>query len=342
MSDLKINNITDRTGGSGPVIAGVSTVSTTGSFVVPVGATEFRGGRGRGIFAGGIPSTSAIQLIEIATTGNSTSFGNLRFENSSPNGNLSSYTRGYYVGSYEQPANALATTMQFVIFSSQGGTTYFGDLAYGRSATGTASNSTRGLLYGGDNPDYLSVLDYITLSSTGTESSFGTVLDGVALRNTAGTQSPTRAVWGGGGHSSMLKTIAYSTFATKGDALEFGQLTGVRADGVGASNSTRGLFAGGKTPGVLATIDYVTIATLGDAQDFGDLTVARRNSAGMSNSVRGVIAGGCTTGSGPSGNVNTIDYVTIASLGNATDFGDATQAARQWNTGNSDSHGGLG
>ena len=288
MSDLKINNITDRTGDSGPVIAGVSTVTSTGAFTVPVGPTEFRGGRGRGIFAGGIPSTSAIQLIEIATTGNSTSFGNLRFENSSPNGNLSSYTRGYYVGSYEQPANALATTMQFVIFSSQGGATYFGDLAYGRSATGTASNSTRGLLYGGDNPDYLSVLDYITLSSTGTESSFGTVLDGVALRNTAGTQSPTRAVWGGGGNSSMLKTIAYSTFATKGDALEFGGLTGLRSDSQGASNATRGLFAGGKTTGILSSIDYVTKASTGNGTDFGNLTASEYQKAGASDSHGGL------------------------------------------------------
>ena len=40
MSDLNINNITDRTGDSGPVIAGVSTVSSTGAFTVPVGPTE--------------------------------------------------------------------------------------------------------------------------------------------------------------------------------------------------------------------------------------------------------------------------------------------------------------
>ena len=53
MSDLKINNITDSTGNRGPQICGVSTVSTTGAFVVPVGATEYRGGRGRGIVAGG-------------------------------------------------------------------------------------------------------------------------------------------------------------------------------------------------------------------------------------------------------------------------------------------------
>ena len=77
MSDLKINNITDRTGSCGPVIAGVSTVSTTGSFVVPVGPTEFRGGRGRGITAGGYPSINTINMIEIATTGNATDFGNL-------------------------------------------------------------------------------------------------------------------------------------------------------------------------------------------------------------------------------------------------------------------------
>jgi len=52
MSDLNINNITDRTGDSGPVFAGISTVSSTGAFTVPVGPTEFRGGRGRGVFAG--------------------------------------------------------------------------------------------------------------------------------------------------------------------------------------------------------------------------------------------------------------------------------------------------
>ena len=44
MSDLKINNITDRTGNAGPIIAGVSTVSSTGAFTVPVGSTAQRGG----------------------------------------------------------------------------------------------------------------------------------------------------------------------------------------------------------------------------------------------------------------------------------------------------------
>ena len=48
MSDLRINNITNISGGTGPVIAGVSTVSSTGGFIVPVGDTGQRG-RGRGV-----------------------------------------------------------------------------------------------------------------------------------------------------------------------------------------------------------------------------------------------------------------------------------------------------
>ena len=77
MSDLRINNITDRTGDSGPVIAGVSTVTSTGAFTVPVGPTEMRGGRGRGVRGGGHISASinTIDYITIATTGNATDFG---------------------------------------------------------------------------------------------------------------------------------------------------------------------------------------------------------------------------------------------------------------------------
>ncbi len=65
MSDLKINNITDRTGDSGPVIAGVSTVSTTGAFTVPVGPTEYRGGRGRGVIGGQGWTANIEGLVEI-------------------------------------------------------------------------------------------------------------------------------------------------------------------------------------------------------------------------------------------------------------------------------------
>ena len=79
MSELRINNITDRAGSSGPIIAGVSTVTSTSHMVMPSGPTEMRGGRGRGIFGGGETPTqvNTIDKIEIATTGNAIDFGNL-------------------------------------------------------------------------------------------------------------------------------------------------------------------------------------------------------------------------------------------------------------------------
>ena len=43
MSDLKINNITNRGGDGGPVIAGVSTVSSSAFIIMPNGNTEIRG-----------------------------------------------------------------------------------------------------------------------------------------------------------------------------------------------------------------------------------------------------------------------------------------------------------
>ena len=70
-------------------------------------------------------------------------------------------------------------------------------------------------------------------------------------------------------------------------------------------------------------MDYITIATTGDALDFGDLTQGRQHLAGASNGARSVFAGGVTTTS-QYGRQNTIDYITIATTGNATDFGDLT------------------
>ena len=70
MSDFKINSIATKQGQHGPVIAGVSTINSTGCMKIPSGPTEFRGGRGRGVFAGGgTPAKSdVINTVQIATT----------------------------------------------------------------------------------------------------------------------------------------------------------------------------------------------------------------------------------------------------------------------------------
>ena len=88
------------------------------------------------------------------------------------------------------------------------------------------------------------------------------------------------------------------------------------------------------------TIDFITMASEGNAIDFGNSTVKRGNRAGVTNTIRGVFAGGLNPGLSPT-RTNTIDFVTIASTGNAADFGDLT-VSRRASGGASDSHGGLG
>lgn len=119
---------------------------------------------------------------------------------------------------------------------------------------------------------------------------------------------------------SRVNTIDYITIQSEGNAQDFGDLTVSRSDCANISSSTRGIFAGGII-GYSDVIDFVTIATTSNAVDFGDISAANQQMAGVSNSTRGLIGGGKTPASNPAG-VNTIDYITIASLGDAQDFGD--------------------
>ena len=88
----------------------------------------------------------------------------------------------------------------------------------------------------------------------------------------------------------------------------------------------RGIFAGGGSG--LTNIEYLSFAATGTTSDFGDLTAARTQMANgvISSQTRGLFVAG-----GKSGVARTtdIDYITIASTGNAQDFGDASQATKQ-------------
>ena len=84
----------------------------------------------------------------------------------------------------------------------------------------------------------------------------------------------------------------------------------------------RGLFAGGGAPADNATIDYINVSSTGDATDFGDLSSNRRIAdARHSSTTRGVMMGHMQFSPFGTGN-NSIEYITIASAGNAVDFGD--------------------
>ena len=76
---VRIDQITNREGNSGTSITGIVTFTGTTGMAMPSGPTEYRGGRGRGLFAGGYNpgGNNTIEFIEIATTGNAKDFGDL-------------------------------------------------------------------------------------------------------------------------------------------------------------------------------------------------------------------------------------------------------------------------
>ncbi len=345
MSDLRINNITDRLGQNGPVIAGVCTVTSTGAFIPPAGDTAHRGGRGRGVFAGGYDDPSpgernVMDYIEIASTGNAVDFGDLSVARYNLGG-FASATRGIFLGGRKEasPASNLCV-IDYITISSSGGASSFGDLDAKYQTMGAASNQVRGLVGGGRDADNSATgirkIQFVHIASTGTSSDFGQLTS--PLMAVGAVASPSRVLFAGGYSTPALtNVIQYVTIASTGNTIHFGDLLSATAYVRGAGNGTRGLLSGTGAPSSgTNVIQYVTIATTGNATDFGDLDASRTATAATSNSIRGVWGGGAN----PT-RLTQIDYVTIASTGDANDFGDLT-LDRSSLTACGDATGGLG
>jgi len=334
----------DYTSGSSPVVStnpsslGATWINTTsGEIFVAIDITadsnEWLGTAGtevappvlinsgdRGVFSGDLNNNVIpIVYIDITTTGDAASFGELYNTNIYQQGACSNGTRGVFGGGYANYQNS----MDYITIATTGDALDFGDLTQGREHLAGASNGARGVFAGGSTTtsqySRQNTIDYITIATTGNATDFGDLT--VRRDNLASAQGLTRALFAAGKDTSaslsFQNTIDYITIATTGNATDFGDLTGGINSPAGCSDNTTALFGGGSYWSSQNRIDYVTIATTANALDFGDLTVARSHAGAAANSTRGVFAGGY----GSSANVDTIDYITIASTGNATDFG---------------------
>jgi len=358
MSKLQINNITNKVGDTGPVIAGISSVSTDAFMGMPSGSENVRYvGSGRGFVLGGNTSpsgvTNSIEFVTIASTGNAQDFGDLTVDRMQTQG-VSNSIRGVCAGGLGGDNND-KSTIDYAILSSTGGAYNFGDLSNAHRtfvSAGQASNRIIGLIGGGyDNSDIsparnVNVVEFINFESAGNASDFGEMTH--LTRDQGVASSPTRAVFCGGyneptnrGFSDYgpMSRMQYMTFATKGNSENFGQLSHRSFGPMATSSATRGVIAGGSGESPYPNtnvIEYITIATLGDTIDFGDLLIVTRDGFGTSNQTRGIFAGGYNPTF-----LNTINLITISTTGNATDFGDLLTLRR---TGGSwgDAHGGLG
>ena len=186
---------------------------------------------------------------------------------------------------------------------------------------GSESNTgvgVRGLL-GGYNVNG-NVIEFLTVSTLGNTEDFGDLTN---KRNATGQNvcNRSRMIWGGGYDATgWVNTIDFITVASLGNASDFGDTTQKRMQLCAVNNNTRGIFCGGQiAPNYtnVNTIDYVAIAQLGNAVDFGDTTEEKTSIASVCSSTRGVFGHGNQSPSP----VAYADFVTMASTGNATTFG---------------------
>ena len=215
-----------------------------------------------------------------------------------------------------------STDIEFVNIQSMGNSQEFGDSTTTMKQRTTVGSSTRAVTAGGfDSPAFTNIIDFITIATTSNATDFGDLL--TAKRNMGGAGNNTRGIYLGGGNPGNTNTIEFITIATAGNAQDFGDATAAKS-GVGSlASPTRACFGGGQDN----TIEFVTIATTGNASDFGDLiSGTTEKPAGTSSSTRGLFICGESQPSGT--RINTIQFITIASTGNATDFGDHTDLRR--------------
>ena len=239
MADFNINHITGKQGQQGTVLAGVTTVSSTGSMRIPSGPTEQRGGRGRGIFFGGDPADPGnMTLVEIATTGNGSDFGNLANNLVNCKG-CASPTRGL-IGGGGTPS--VVSLIQGVTISSSGGVFNFGDLSLARNDTQCVANDVRGIICGGNTPATTTakqnLIEFVTIASAGDASDFSDV--SVPIQESSGASSPIRGIFVTGSPNSHDHLEALE-FATLGNGRRFGDLTTPRNHNCSASNCHGGL-----------------------------------------------------------------------------------------------------
>ena len=174
-------------------------------------------------------------------------------------------------------------------------------------------------------------IDYINIQSQGNSIRFGSL---TANRYTLGAgANSTRGLFTGGyvegaSPDTDVNIIEFVTIATEGNATDFGDRTQVGRLPACASNDTRCVMASAKTgAGNQDTIDFVEFATTGNATNFGDLTSARASMCMSCNSTtRGIFSGGYQP-SPVNDRINTIEFITFATTGNGSDFGDLTSAA---------------
>ena len=204
------------------------------------------------------------------------------------------------------------------------------------------AEGTGKILSSGGNPTFVTKNPGLTRDFT-----YGTEFRGVTTFDTQGYFVPPsgtteqrgrgRGVFSAGSGtpgSTGSKNIEYVQISSSGNGIDFGDLSeGSQSQGAVSSTTRSVISLGDPVPAAQTNIlEFITIATTGDSVNFGDLTTKRSRVSGVASQTRGVYIGGTNELVSPYGGstvsyTDTMDYITIASLGNAISFGETDVVA---------------
>ena len=277
--------------------------------------------------------------VNIMTQGNTIFFGDLNTAKSQAGGGGNEIRAMLFGGS---TPSGNSNEIQYTTIGTKGKFQDFGDLSSQRQTVAPVSTSVQATATAGatSGDTVQNIIEYVNIMTLGNAIDLGDLQ--TSRRANGALGSPMRGVVVAGCTPTIFGNIEFFTPQSKGNATNWGEMDRRRSL-YAFSNSVRGIMAGGFDPARLNTMEYLTIASAGtNASDFGDLT-QRKDAGGSnghsSNQVRGLITGGYEQ---PSGDlINNIDLITIATTGDAQDFGDLSQVTSLFK-GCSDSHGGLG
>jgi len=295
-------------------------------------SNDIRGDRQMHMGGGDPGESNVVDFANIKSAGDFSDFGDLTTTRQLVGGGAN-LTRAICTGGYD---GGNSNIIDYVQMKSTGNFGDFGDLSVARSYLSGMANMTRQVTSGGLTPSHSDVQDFVQIASMGDAVDFGNLTSAKALDTNSG--SPTRGISAGGvvnpgsGNANM-NIIDFITFASAGNAADFGDLIAVQRSQSSFSSNTRMSIQGGQAATVTLDIQKIEIATTGNAVDFGNaISGTTENGRGTSNSITGVYNRG--------GVVNTVHQLNIQDGGDATDFGDLT-VARTASHAVSDCHGGI-
>ena len=329
MSEVRVNNLSNENTTGGPTISGITTYSSSHFFVPPQGDTA---SRPSGCPPGSLRFNTDSAKLEYFK-GDTLGWTEIDAELTEPLGenrtsDLDSSNAGIGVRGlmFNAPHPAFSNEIRYLTVSTMGTDQDFGDTTAAKANCISFGGRVRAASMGGQTTpsgsSWTNDVEMVFFSSTGNSTDYATLT--TAKKEGGGFANRIRAFYVGAGYN----IIEYLTIAEGGNFVDFGDMSNGSEQNAAMSSPTRGVFTmNSYVPQYTSqnTIEFVEIMTTGNSTDFGDMTINRFANNSGSNATRGIIANGYQP-SPTGGVVNTAEFLTIATTGNAIDFGDTTQA----------------